>query len=153
MACKRLFHIGLADTAFRGGGLTERVADTLFGEVLREPTPADWMAEPLDTLALLSSPHPLPYEHWFELVLGRKEQDRALNIAERIRRHRFLVGQALGGRLLALRWVLEGPPEALTPDGALQRQDLLVKPRVHPRDFRKPVKRQRPPRGFERAHR
>ncbi|MBW8883883.1 MAG: CHAT domain-containing protein [Planctomycetia bacterium] len=126
-ACKRLFHIRLADTAFRGGGLTERVADSVFGEVLREPTPMDWITEPLDTIAALSSPHPVPYEHWFELVLGRKEQDRALNIAERIRRHRFLTAQALGGRLLALRWVLEGPSEALTPEVMLQRQDLLVK--------------------------
>ncbi len=126
-ACKRMFHIGLADAAFRGGGLTERVADTVFGDVLREPTPTDWMTEPLDTMAALTSPHPLPYEHWFELVIGRKEQDRALNIAERIRRHRFLAGQTLGGRLLALRWVLEGPPEALTQEAILQRQDLLVK--------------------------
>src|SRR5206468_10066942 len=38
---KRLFHIGLADTAFRGGGLTERIADMVFGDVLREPTHTD----------------------------------------------------------------------------------------------------------------
>src|SRR6185369_12855175 len=57
----------------------------------------------------------------------RKENDRALNIAERIRRHRFLVSQGLGGRLLGLRWVLEGPPESLTPEAMLQRQDLLVR--------------------------
>jgi tetratricopeptide (TPR) repeat protein len=126
-ACKRMFHIGLADTAFRGGGLIERVADTVFGDVLREPTATDWMAEPLDTIAALTLPHPLPFEHWFELVLGRKEQDRALNIAERIRRHRFLASQTLGGRLLALRWVLEGPPESLSQEAMLQRQDLLVK--------------------------
>src|SRR5207248_2031177 len=79
------------------------------------------------TIAMLTSPHPVPYEHWFELVLGRKEQDRALNIAERVRRHRFLASQTLGGRVLALRWILEGPPEALTPETMLQRQDLLVK--------------------------
>src|SRR5262245_36734119 len=126
-ACKRMFQIGLADTAFRGGGLTERLADTVFGDVLREPTPFDWMTEPLDTIAALTSPHPLPFEHWFDLVLGRKEQDRALNIAERIRRHRFLASQALGGRLLALRWVLEGPPESLSQDAMLQRQELLIK--------------------------
>jgi tetratricopeptide (TPR) repeat protein len=127
VASKRLFHIGLADAAFRSGGLTERLADAVFGEVLREPTRTDWAAETLDTLAALSSPHPLPYEHWFDLVLSRKEQERAVNIAERIRRHRFFGTQALGGRLLGLRWVLEGPQEALTPEAILQRQDLLVK--------------------------
>jgi len=29
-ASLRLFHIGLADTAFRSGGLTERLADMVF---------------------------------------------------------------------------------------------------------------------------
>jgi hypothetical protein len=126
-ASKRLFHIGLADNVFRAGSLTERVADMVFAEVLREPTRVDWLTDPLDTLATLSTRHPLPLEHWFELTLSRKDQDRALNVAERLRRHRFFSLQPLGGRLLALRWVLEGPVEALTQDAILQRQDLLVK--------------------------
>jgi len=126
-ASKRLFHIGLADTAYRTGGVTERIADIVFGEVLREPTPADWRTEPLDTLASLIVPHLLPYEHWFELTLARKDQEKALNVAERIRRHRFFSTQPLGARLLALRWVLEGPAEALTQEATLQRQDLLVR--------------------------
>jgi hypothetical protein len=126
-ASKRLFHIGLADTAYRTGGVTERIADIVFGEVLREPTAADWRTEPLDTLASLIVPHLVPYEHWFELTLVRKDQEKALNVAERIRRHRFFSTQPLGARLLALRWVLEGPAEALTQEATLQRQDLLVR--------------------------
>jgi hypothetical protein len=127
VASPRLFQIGLADVAFRNGNLTERIADLVFSDVLREPNRADWTTATLDTIALLTSPHPLPYEHWFELALARKENEKAINIAERIRRHRFLATQALGGRLLALRWVLEAPTESLTPDATLQRQDLLVR--------------------------
>jgi tetratricopeptide (TPR) repeat protein len=127
VASPRLFQIGLADVAFRSGNLTERIADLVYTDALREPNRVDWTTATLDTIALLTSPHPLPYEHWFELALARKENEKALNIAERIRRHRFLVNQALGGRLLALRWVLEGPAEGLTPEATLQRQDLLVK--------------------------
>jgi tetratricopeptide (TPR) repeat protein len=123
----RLFHIGLADTAFRSGALTERLADMVFAETLREPTRSDWATSPLDTLAVLTTPHLPAYEHWFELALARKEQEQALNIAERIRRQRFFLTQALGGRLLALRWVLEGPAETLSPDATLQKQELLVK--------------------------
>ena len=126
-ASKRLFQIGLADAAFRSGGVTERIADVVLAEVLREPTPADWLVEPLDTMAMLSSPHPLPYEHWFELLLSRKDFEQSINVAERIRRHRFLAPQPLGGRLLALRWVLEGPAETLTQEAILQRQELLVR--------------------------
>jgi hypothetical protein len=124
---KRLFQIGLADTAFRSGALTERVADLIFANVLREPTRMDWTTEPLETLAKLSTPHPLPLEHWFELTLARKELEQAVNVAERIRRRRFFLSQPLGGRLIALRWVLEGPEGSLTQDAILQRQELLVR--------------------------
>ena len=126
-ASKRLFQIGLVDLLYTRGEVTERVADVLYDEVLREPTRADWSIDPLETLTVSVSPHPLPYEHWFELSLKRKEQDKALNIADRIRRHRFYSTQALGGRVLALRWVLEAAKESLSPDAVLQRQDLLVK--------------------------
>lgn len=125
-----LFQIALADKLFRQGelgGFTERVADLVFAKVLREPTRADWAVDPLDTLAVGMVPHTLPLEHWLEIALTRKETEKALNIADRLRRHRFFATQALGGRMLALRWVLAAPPEALSKDALLQRQELLVR--------------------------
>lgn len=124
---KRLYQINLCDLLYTRGQVTERVADLLYDEVLREPTRLDWTVDPLETLTVSVAPHPLPYEHWFELALKRKEQDKALNIADRIRRHRFYSTQALGGRVLALRWVLAAPEEALSPAAVLQRQDLLAR--------------------------
>jgi tetratricopeptide (TPR) repeat protein len=124
---KRLFQIGLTDALFTRGEVTERVADLLFTDVLREPTRTDWVVDPLDTLAVGLAAQPQPFEHWFELTLTRKEYDKALNIGDRIRRHRFYATQPLGGRLLALRWVLEAPADVLSPEAVLQRQDLLVK--------------------------
>jgi tetratricopeptide (TPR) repeat protein len=126
-ASRRLFHINVADAAYRGGGLTERIADLVYTQVLREPAANDWLTDPLDTLALISSPHVPPLERWLELALERKEVDKAINIAERIRRHKYLVSQPLGGRILGLRWVLEGPEERLTAAALLQRQSLIVK--------------------------
>ena len=124
---QRLFQIALADSLFTKGAFTERIADLVYAEALREPARTDWIVDPLDTLALGIAPHPLPFEHWLEVAITRKEYDKALNIADRLRRHRFFSSQALGGRLLALRWVLEGPAEALGKDALLQRQDLLVR--------------------------
>ncbi len=124
---KRLFQIGFIDKVIMDRELTERVGDLLYADILREPTTADWMVDPMETLAVLSNPHPLPYEHWLEISLGRKENDKALGIADRIRRHRFLSTLPLGGRLLALRWVLEAPKETLSPQAVLQRQDFSVK--------------------------
>jgi hypothetical protein len=126
-ASQRLFHIGLADAMFRGGGASERILDALFDDVLREPGAQDWTLDPLDTLALLSSPHPLPYEHWLELALARRDQSKALNIADRIRRHRFHATQPIGGRLLALRWVLEAPSDSLSQLALSQRHQLHLK--------------------------
>jgi tetratricopeptide (TPR) repeat protein len=128
-ASRRLFQIGLIDKLVTNGaqGITERTADLLYTDVLREPTPADWIIEPMETLTVVSNPHPAPYEHWLEIALSRKEFDKALNIADRIRRHRFFATLPLGGRILALRWVLEAPKEALSDAAILQRQDLLLK--------------------------
>ncbi|MFN0020354.1 MAG: CHAT domain-containing protein [Pirellulaceae bacterium] len=124
---KRLFQIGFIDKVIMNKELTERVADLVYADMLREPTTADWMVDPMETLAVLSNPHPLPYEHWLEIALGRKEVDKAIGIADRIRRHRFLSTLPLGGRLLAVRSVLEAPKETLSPQAVLQRQDFSVK--------------------------
>ena len=50
----------------------------------------------------------------------------ALEISERARRHVFFSSLALGGRLHALRWLLECPPETLDKKAAVQRQELPV---------------------------
>lgn len=124
---RRLYQIALADSLSVSGVLTERVADRVYAETLREPTPADWLIDPMETLSVVSNPHILPYEHWLELALLRKEVDKAINIADRIRRHRFFATLPLGGRLLAIRWVLEAPKESLDEETLLQRQDIFAK--------------------------
>ncbi len=125
---RRLFQIGLADKLFIGGGISPRVAGRLFDDVLREPTAGDWSSDPLETFSVLLTPHPLPLEHWLELkLLDKKDQLEALEIADRIRRHRYFTTLPFGGRLLALRWILEAPKEALSDAAVLQRQALLVK--------------------------
>ena len=128
-ASRRLFQINLIDKLVTSGapGITERTADLLYTDVLREPTSADWVIEPMETLTVVSNPHAAPYEHWLEIALSRKEFEKALNIADRIRRHRFYATLPLGGRIMSLRWVLEAPKEALSDAAILQRQDLLLK--------------------------
>ncbi|MGC3966009.1 MAG: hypothetical protein QM775_01150 [Pirellulales bacterium] len=62
------------------------------------------------------------------MSLERKELDgrKALEITDLWKRHKFLTTQEFGGRLLALRWVLESPPQALSSQAGLQRQALLT---------------------------
>lgn len=122
-----LFQIGLADELYAGGSATPRVAMDLYGEVLREPQSADWVSDPMESLAVLVTPHPLSIEHWFEVALDRKETETAMEIAERAKRHRFFSSLEFGGRLESLRWILEAPTASLPQQAQLQRQDILAR--------------------------
>jgi tetratricopeptide (TPR) repeat protein len=124
-----MFHIGLVDRLISSGSVgSQRLALSLYNTVLRDPANQDWLLQPLDSLATLAVPHPRPYEHWFELVAETEDVDLAMEISDRLRRHRFLATLPMGGRMLQLRWLLETPPEQLPTDLArLQRQDLLTR--------------------------
>ena len=122
-----LYHIGLADGLYTSGTITSRVAVDLYDHVLRDPQPDDWAADPMESMAVLVIPHPLPIEHWFEAALSRKDNEKALEVADRARRHRFFSSLGFGGRLLSLRWILEAPPEVLDNRAQLTRQDLLAR--------------------------
>lgn len=120
-----LFQLAMADRLAVSGAVTERVADELYGILLREPTRADWLAAPQETLAVWMTAQDAALEHWFELALQRNEPAKALEIADQLRRRQFLISLPLGGRMQALRWVLEAPDELLSDEAQLQRRDLL----------------------------
>ena len=123
-----MFQIGLADTRYTSGQASDRVGTALYRVLLRDPTAGDWAYDPLECLSVLTTPHGEVLEHWFEATLeNKREQELALEISDRARRHRFFSTLPLGGRLLALRWILEGPPELVGQQGLLQRQDLLAR--------------------------
>jgi hypothetical protein len=129
-----LFHIAQVDDfvmgSVRPGHVTPRAALDLYQEVLRDPQPLDWTRDPMESLAVLMTPHAPALEHWFLVAIRRSDQEAALpaalEIADRVRRHRYFSTLAYGGRLQALRWILEAPPEALDSAARLQRQSLLV---------------------------
>ncbi len=97
------FQIALADSRYLNGDLSDRVGMSLYEGLLRDPGAGDWAWSPLDCLAMLTTPHDAPLEHWFEAVIKHtKQQDLALEITDRARRHRFYNTLPLGGRLTSL---------------------------------------------------
>ncbi|MBM3997999.1 MAG: CHAT domain-containing protein [Planctomycetes bacterium] len=120
-----LVQIGFADRL--AGSLTELAADTLYASVLREPTPMDWALRPAESLAMCLNANTAPFEHWFELAVKRSDLEKAIEVVDRIRRKQFMATTTMGGRLLALRWVLDGPEEVLSETGKLQRLDLFAR--------------------------
>jgi len=119
-----LFHTVLVDQLCVGGAITPRTAMDLYAAVLRDPRAEDWSFRPEESLATLVTPHFAPLEHWFEVALARKDQEAALEISDRVRRHRFYSTLPFGGRVESFRWLLEGPEEALDRPAQLQRRDL-----------------------------
>lgn len=126
------FQIALTDefavNAGPQGQLTVRDALSLFEVVLRDPATADWAIDPLETLSMLSVPHGGAFEHWFELECTRGAAfDKALEVSDLAKRHRFLSTTELGGRLMGLRWALEAPEELLNEKALLERQAILAR--------------------------
>jgi tetratricopeptide (TPR) repeat protein len=132
---KWLFQIGLADNLCvtnPNGKFSLRAANELYSLLLRDPTPSDWAMRPLESLGVMNAPHPLPFEHWLEIIVQQSNSldvaaEPAIEVADQARRHRFLSSLPLGGRLLSLRWVLEAPEEMLDNTARLQRTELLTR--------------------------
>ena len=122
-----LFRLQLADKLAVNQSLTEKQTDLLYTKLLQDPAKELWQTEPMDAMAFLLTPHVGAMERWFEILIQRKQIDRAVEVADQIRRHRFYADLPLGGRLLSLRWVLQGDSKFLKPDALKQRQNLLTR--------------------------
>ncbi len=124
---KWLYQLSLANGLVSAGRVTGRKADALYTRLLRNPTAGDWMATPMESMAFLATPHVEPLERWFEIAMSQRKIDKAINIAEALKQHRFYAQLPLGGRIMAFRNILEIPDEMLTDKIKKQRQVLLAR--------------------------
>ena len=120
-----LYQLGLADQLVVSGSITQRQGELLYSALLRDPTDLDWKTDPMESLAFLASSHVGPMERWFDLVVGRMNHQRALEVSDLVRRHRFFSNLPLGGRLMAFRWMLHAPVESLSQTAREQRTAFL----------------------------
>ncbi len=104
--------------------LTEAKALPIYERLADDPLPVDWAERPIDSILALSIPHQPMFELWFEIVLSKNEWERAFDIADKAKRHRLFNALPLGGRLTAVRWLLEAPLEALDKEAQLQRREI-----------------------------
>lgn len=127
------FQIALADRLYTDGtlntqsGITARTAVELFDQLLADPAAADWYERPMESMAVLLYPDEPAMEHWFETALARKDNEKALEITDRIRRRRFLKTLEFGGRLQSLRDLMTSPDVGLDNQSKVHRQDALMK--------------------------
>jgi len=122
----RIFQILRTNQMYDSRAASPRVAVDFYKSLLADPTPADWVRDPLDAMAALQTGQDAGFDRWFIAALERKDAALALEIAERAKRRRYLATQPLGGRLLALRAILESPVADLSPEAVLERQRILA---------------------------
>lgn len=111
--------IAAGSTAF-----SERQADALFATLLADPSPRDFAADPLGSLAVLTAPRPDAFDTWVA-VAARRSTDAAIEAAEATTRRRWLAAQPLGGRRTAVERLLAADPRGLEPASAARRAALL----------------------------
>jgi tetratricopeptide (TPR) repeat protein len=106
--------------------ITEREADRLYAALLGDPTGRDFAADPLGTLAAISSPRGDAFEGWVAMA-ARRNDEAALEAAEALARDRWLSAQRLGGRPVAIQRLLGSDPQDLLPAEAARRAALLAR--------------------------
>lgn len=122
----RLFQTArLVELVVQGSGtLSDRQAEALFAELLAPPADGDFAAQPLETLAVISSDRQDAFETWLA-VAARRGADQAFEAGEALVRDRWLSARPLGGRRLAIDRLLAADPARLDAAAAARRAALL----------------------------
>lgn len=122
----RLFQTGRLVEMVMAGATTisDRQADVLFARLLGDPSPREFVIDPLATLASMTTPRSEAYEAWM-MVAARRGSDSALAASEAAARARWLDTQPVGGRRLAIERLLAPESSALGQDALAVRTGLL----------------------------
>ena len=120
------YQLVLANARFDARQLQTRSAPKVYQTLLGDPEPSQWVFRPLETLARLKTPHHAAFDRWLAAT-SHKDIGRALEIVDLAKRHRYLQTLPWGGRLAALRDVLEAPDDLLTQHARGQRNELLLR--------------------------
>ncbi len=120
-----LFRLQLANTLVAEGSVSERDADRLYETLLHDPTEPEWRLDPIEPISFLAADHVSAMENWLEILISRRRFDKAVEVADLIRRHRFFSTLPMGGRLLAFRHSLGADRLELDPATLKQRNLFL----------------------------
>ena len=120
-----LYRLRLASDLIASGSVSELDADKLYETLLHDPTDAEWNYDPIEPMSFLATDHVTAMEAWFEILIRRRQYERALRVSELIRRHRFYSTLPLGGRLLAFRHSLNSEASSLDAATVRQRDSFL----------------------------
>lgn len=120
------FYLNQVDGRLLNGQMTSRKALECYKLLLREPTPSDWALVPMEALAVTMTRRPGTWENFFLCAIDMEKKEDALEISERARRAAYLQTLDFGGRMHALRQLLENSEADLTVTQRQRRRDILT---------------------------
>jgi hypothetical protein len=125
-ASLRNFQIDRTNSMYDSRAASARLAVDFYAALLADPSPADWLRNPLEAMAVVQTGQDAAFDRWFLAALERKDASLALEIAERAKRRHYLATQPFGSRPLALRALLESAETSLSRDALSQRQQIFT---------------------------
>ena len=122
-----LFQVNLANQMFDAQTLPMRAASPVYEALLADPSPADSMLRPLETMAVMSTPLPEAFDRWLLAAIDRKNLAAVLDITDRAKRRRYHNALPWGGRLAAIRDLTFADANRLTPQQRTQQGEIIAK--------------------------
>ena len=121
------FQIQLANRRFDSQEIPARTAVNVYQTLLDDPSHADWVFRPLDTLAHMKTPHGQAFDRWIAALVERKALGAALEVTDLSKRRRFHGPMPWGGKQAALRDALEASENSLSEHNRNVRNELLLR--------------------------
>ncbi len=113
---KQIFQMQMVLNLLQGNVLQIVDAEALLDEILREPGAEQWQADPLETIAAMTTSAVPAYATWLDLAERRGNKEQIVERMDRVQRQRFYEALPLGGRLFSLRSALVSDPNQLPAD-------------------------------------
>ncbi len=123
----RNLQIAIANRRYVQQRLRSRSAVNVYQTLLADPTPADWVVRPLQTLAYMKTPHDQAFDYWLDAQFANKAAGTALEITDLAKRRRYHRQLAFGGKLAALRNTLEASETVFNPERQNRRSNLMLR--------------------------
>lgn len=110
---KQIFQMQMVLNLLQSNSLQVVDAEAVLAEVLQEPGLKQWQADPLETIAAMTTSAVPAYATWLDLAERRGTKEQIVERMDRIQRQRFFEALPMGGRLFSLRAALFGDPQQL----------------------------------------
>lgn len=134
---KQIFQMQMVLNLMQSNQLQLVDVEALLSEILQEPGAVQWQADPLETIAAMTTSAVPAYATWLDLAERRGTKDQVIERMDRVQRQRFYEALPMGGRLFSMRAALFGPQNEVPNDvqatiiQVLQSSPDLAKSRQH----------------------